>query len=356
MAGGGIGEAALIGAAVGGGTAALTGQNMLEGIVKGGLLGGVGGAAFGGAGGGAGAGAGGGGAAAAGPISQGAAANGIVTNALVGGDVAKGLALNGSLLAGSPGFALAPEAMAAPTITSAANAVPSVANIPGFAANTPSLMSTAANAVTEQPGFFGGLMDKYKALSIPEKIGVGIAGSTLLSKLMEPNYLDEGGGYQPLKRFTYDPRKFRPTVAYADGGITNLPGGNISVGGDPRRNIPPINQTSNFQQSSFPVNYMADGGITNLGHYSDGGSLLRGPGDGVSDGIPAMIGRKQPARLADGEFVVPARIVSELGNGSTDAGARQLYKMMDRVQARRGKTTGKDRMAVDSKARKLLPA
>lgn len=352
MAGGGIGEAALIGAAVGGGTAALTGQNMLEGIVKGGLLGGVGGAAFGGAG----AGAGGGGAAAAGPISQGAAANGIVTNALVGGDVAKGLALNRSLLAGSPGFALAPEAMAAPTITSAANAVPSVANIPGFAANTPSLMSTAANAVTEQPGFFGGLMDKYKALSIPEKIGVGIAGNALLGKLMEPNYLQEGGGYQPLKRFTYDPRKFRPTVAYADGGIANLPGGNISVGGDPRRNIPPINQTSNFQQSSFPVNYMADGGITNLGHYSDGGSLLRGPGDGVSDDIPAMIGRKQPARLADGEFVVPARIVSELGNGSTDAGARQLYKMMDRVQARRGKTTGKDRMAVDSKARKLLPA
>jgi len=70
---------------------------------------------------------------------------------------------------------------------------------------------------------------------------------------------------------------------------------------------------------------MASGGLSdaryNLGGYSDGGRLLRGPGDGVSDSIPAVIGKKQPARLADGEFVIPARIVSELGNGSTEAGA-----------------------------------
>lgn len=70
----------------------------------------------------------------------------------------------------------------------------------------------------------------------------------------------------------------------------------------------------------------AQGGY-NLGDYSDGGRLLRGPGDGVSDSIPASIGRKRPARLADGEFVVPARIVSELGNGSTEAGARKLYEI-----------------------------
>jgi hypothetical protein len=94
----------------------------------------------------------------------------------------------------------------------------------------------------------------------------------------------------------------------------------------------------------------------NLGGYSDGGRLLRGPGDGVSDSIPATIGRRQPARLADGEFVVPARIVSELGNGSTEAGARKLYAMMDRVQRARGKTTGKKRVAVNSRADKYLPA
>ena len=101
---------------------------------------------------------------------------------------------------------------------------------------------------------------------------------------------------------------------------------------------------------------MAMGGIANLGSYSDGGRLLRGPGDGVSDSIPAQIGNKQPARLADGEFVVPARIVSELGNGSTEAGAKQLYKMLDRVQNARGKTTAKGKVAKNTNAAKLLPA
>jgi hypothetical protein len=105
------------------------------------------------------------------------------------------------------------------------------------------------------------------------------------------------------------------------------------------------------------IEYAANGGIMHgLGGYSDGGRLLKGPGDGVSDSIPAVIGNKQPARLADGEFVIPARIVSELGNGSTEAGARKLYAMMERVQKRRGKTTGKGKVAVNSKADKHLPA
>jgi hypothetical protein len=101
---------------------------------------------------------------------------------------------------------------------------------------------------------------------------------------------------------------------------------------------------------------LAQGGPSHLGDYSDGGRLLRGPGDGVSDSIPASIGDKRPARLADGEFVVPARIVSELGNGSTEAGARKLYAMMDRVQKARSKTTGKNRVAVNSRSEKMLPA
>ena len=105
---------------------------------------------------------------------------------------------------------------------------------------------------------------------------------------------------------------------------------------------------------------LAMGGLSNaqynLGGYSDGGRLLRGPGDGVSDSIPAVIGKKQPARLADGEFVVPARIVSEIGNGSTEAGARKLYAMMDRIQAARGKTVGKGKVAKNTRADKYLPA
>ena len=105
------------------------------------------------------------------------------------------------------------------------------------------------------------------------------------------------------------------------------------------------------------VGYAMGGGLGSLGSYSDGGRLLKGPGDGVSDSIPATIGAKQqPARLADGEFVVPARIVSELGNGSTDAGAKKLYAMMDRVQKARGKTTGKNKVAANTRADKYLPA
>lgn len=101
----------------------------------------------------------------------------------------------------------------------------------------------------------------------------------------------------------------------------------------------------------------AGGGIMSLrnghlGSYSDGGQLLRGPGDGVSDDIPATIADKQPARLADGEFVIPARIVSELGNGSTEAGARKLYAMMDRIK--KARRSAKD-IAADTKTDRYLP-
>jgi hypothetical protein len=111
-----------------------------------------------------------------------------------------------------------------------------------------------------------------------------------------------------------------------------------------------------FAMGGMPM-YAVGGGLGSLGSYSDGGRLLKGPGDGVSDSIPATIGNKQqPARLADGEFVIPARIVSELGNGSTEAGAKKLYAMMDRVQRARGKTTGKNKVAANSRADKYLPA
>lgn len=101
------------------------------------------------------------------------------------------------------------------------------------------------------------------------------------------------------------------------------------------------------------MGYAPGGGISSLGHYSDGGSLLRGPGDGVSDSIPASIEGKRPARLADGEFVVPARAVSELGNGSTEAGSKQLYAMLDRIAKKRKKGTG---LAYQANPKKMLPA
>ena len=101
------------------------------------------------------------------------------------------------------------------------------------------------------------------------------------------------------------------------------------------------------------VNGMASGGISSLGGYSDGGRMLKGPGDGMSDSIPGVIAGRQPARLADGEFVVPADVVSHLGNGSTDAGAKRLYGMMDKVRKAR---TGKKKQAPAVKADKYMPA
>ena len=98
---------------------------------------------------------------------------------------------------------------------------------------------------------------------------------------------------------------------------------------------------------------LARGGISTLGGYSDGGRLLKGPGDGMSDNIPAMIGRKQPARLADGEFVVPADVVSHLGNGSTEAGANVLYKMMEKVRRAR---TGNVKQGRQINPNKFIPS
>jgi hypothetical protein len=97
---------------------------------------------------------------------------------------------------------------------------------------------------------------------------------------------------------------------------------------------------------------MASGGISSLGHYSDGGRMLKGPGDGMSDDIPATIANKQPARLANEEFVIPADVVSHLGNGSSEAGAKVLYDMMAKVRKAR---TGNSKQGKQIHAEKFMP-
>ena len=98
----------------------------------------------------------------------------------------------------------------------------------------------------------------------------------------------------------------------------------------------------------------AEGGISTL--TPDNGRMLNGNGDGVSDDISATIEGQQPAALSDGEFVIPARIVSELGNGSSDAGAKKLYTMIDKIQALRKQTMGnKKQYAKDTNAERYLP-
>ena len=115
----------------------------------------------------------------------------------------------------------------------------------------------------------------------------------------------------------------------------------------------PANSLTMNVRPAYAAGGMASGGISTLGSYSDGGRLLKGPGDGMSDSIPAKIGGKQEARLADGEFVIPSDVVSGLGNGSTDAGAKHLYKMMDKVRHAR---TGRKSQGKQIKSEKYLPA
>jgi hypothetical protein len=95
-------------------------------------------------------------------------------------------------------------------------------------------------------------------------------------------------------------------------------------------------------------------GLFGMG-YAAGGTprFLSGGGDGMSDDIPATINGNQPARLADGEFVIPADVVSHIGNGSSKAGAKQLYSMMNKVRKAR---TGNPKQGKQINPSKYLPA
>lgn len=104
-----------------------------------------------------------------------------------------------------------------------------------------------------------------------------------------------------------------------------------------------------FNPQTQRLEKMAAGGLAAFKQ----GTFLQGAGDGMSDSIPATIGDRQPARLADGEFVVPADVVSHIGNGSSKAGAEKLYGMMDKVRKQR---TGKTRQAPAIRAEKYMPA
>ena len=192
---------------------------------------------------------------------------------------------------------------------------------------------------------------------------------TINTILSSPEYLKSHAGSVAPDPYKPDPNAPPPTITYnpqtrqystsyastAPAGIAALPSQNTSSGGGGSGGGGSANGSGGAANGGL-MGYADGGGIYNLGGYSDGGRLLKGPGDGVSDDIPAQIGQHQPARLADGEFVIPARIVSELGNGSTDAGAKRLYAMMDRVQANRSKTVGKGKVAVNSRSDKYLPA
>lgn len=314
----GVGEAMIIGAITGAGTSAITGGDPLKGAL------------LGAAGGGAGAGIGSalGGQAAGTAVGSTAAP---VTGAAAGSavaPVAASQAVVPSAFESATTAALTPTATAAPV---AAQIGPTnVAASTGQMAGAPVVQPQTVPKVGFKDLFSTDMIEgqpqddfqtKLANYLVQNPMQVGSTGGTLATSLMPPEMPEKKKYSGALSRFSYDPDKYNRS--FSDGGITDLPATKrLMRGGD-------------------------------LGSYSDGGRLLKGPGDGMSDNIPARIGKKQPARLADGEFVVPADVVSGIGNGSTDAGARRLYAMMDKVRQAR---TGKKKQGREIKSDKYMPA
>jgi hypothetical protein len=103
-----------------------------------------------------------------------------------------------------------------------------------------------------------------------------------------------------------------------------------------------------FDSFSADENRFAHGGLMGLAS----GRYLQGETDGMADKIPAKIGQDQPAALSHGEFVIPADVVSHLGNGNSDAGAKKLYSMMDKIRTAR---TGTKKQGKEINPDKFMP-
>jgi hypothetical protein len=341
MAMGGVGEAMLLGAAMGGGSAALTGGDPLKGALLGGLTGGIGGGAS--------------------TLAANTAANAGTSALTAAGteaatSAAMANALPASTMAATPmaatglpagqSFAqasqLANTAAANQAVTGAMNqALPLSANA-GISSLPAASVAPAASAAPATGGTFGEGMARFASNPMASiKANPFIAGSAAIQGAIGsqegPQGPEEYDG--PLKRYKFDPTYYRPAM-FAEGGIANL-----AAGGYDRM----VGEQPMYQA-------LAKGGISDLGGYSDyagGGRMLKGPGDGMSDSSPASIAGKRPARLARDEFVVPADVVSGLGNGSSDAGAKHLYAMMDRVRQAR---TGSKKQGKEINARRFMPA
>jgi hypothetical protein len=163
-----------------------------------------------------------------------------------------------------------------------------------------------------------------------------LAGGGEITHMAEGSYVPDS---KTINTNIYDAKKEKDRIAKLQQLIAALSGAPNSA---------PLNALE------APVTQMAHGGIASLQEYAAGGKLLQGPGDGMSDSIPAVIKGAKPQRaaLAQGEFVVPADVVSHLGNGSTDAGAKRLYAMMDKVRHAR---TGNKKQGKQINPDRFLP-
>jgi hypothetical protein len=284
------------------------------------------------------------------------------------GDIGKGLraglgAYGGAGLAGSlagtgasaAGTAATEATMAAnPTLTGgeiAREMGTAGFNAPTLAANAnPAAMTMADkmgagfNQITSSPQALGGFAKQ-------NLMNIGAAAAPVLGDAMTPKGPPIPGQPEEDPRYAGSPYRYnlasnfsgsspiRPNPYYRPTGLGYAAGGDIMMAAG-----------GSYEDEPMGDDFAMGGSI---GGYSDGGRMLKGPGDGMSDSIPGVIGNRQPARLADGEFVVPADVVSHLGNGSTDAGAKKLYSMMDNIRKAR---TGKKKQAPAVKASKYMPA
>jgi hypothetical protein len=369
MAGGGIGEATLMSAVIGGGLSAAKGEDPLKGALLGGALGGIGNLLS--------------------PVAP-VVAGGALTPAVAGGALTPAVAETALLSSAANPFAAQAANQAAQTAVAATSAPALAAEqlalgqaaIPSITANAQQAgLVNAASQIPKEavtsPGGINKLLNWAGNLSTPEKLLYGgtaaLAAPAVMSMFKGKKELGDGKEEYdgPLKKFKYDPSRYTPLEVtpptpyqpvykdyrnYAGGGSIEAMSNANAVGantGYPMANIQPGAYATPYQQpipriiadsADTGVNPMTGemryvgGGIASLGKYSDyarGGRMLKGPGDGMSDDIPATIAGKQPARLANEEFVVPADVVSHLGNGSSEAGAKQLYKMMERVRKAR---------------------
>lgn len=210
----------------------------------------------------------------------------------------------------------------------------------------PNPPASAMNNSSSSPGFLQSAWNGVTNMTPGQAMLAGLAGTSLLGMLKKPPGVQQQAPYKgALSKFSYNPSTYQPTYTpsggLAKGGIAHLATGGALAKGPARG-------------ETLRGNLGMLHGIEKLTQYAKGGQprLLKGPGDGMSDSIPATIDNKQPARLADGEFVVPADVVSHLGNGSTDAGAKHLYDMMDKVREAR---TGNSKQGKQIDAKKYLP-
>ncbi len=242
-------------------------------------------------------------------------------------------------------------------------------------------------------GVFDDLLDPFKnddgSYDYGKMIGAGsgaLGVAEQVAGLFGTSLFGDGGGRQPtgyqgkIPTYTatrmqvpntYDPnrrpgsggQRYFTDIDYGGGdptaraaGLESLNRANLAAQNRQGQQLAPIRAAEDAAaaqaaaaQAAQPAQQMAAGGIASLKR----GRFLDGKTDGMADEKPAMIDGEQPAALSDGEFVIPADVVSHLGNGNSDAGAKVLEDMMDRVRKER---TGSTKQGKEINPKEFLPA